>query len=62
MTFMASATASSSQSNDDAMLDIGRRSDKESGAVPPPSFGQKNVMGYPVLLLVNDALHCLLAP
>jgi hypothetical protein len=40
MTFVASATASSSRSDDDAMsVTSWRKSDKEIDAVPPPPFG-----------------------
>ena len=46
MTFVASATASSSQINDDAMsVTSWRRSDKEIDAVPPPPFGLMGVAG-----------------
>jgi len=46
MTFVASATASSSRSNDDAMPSASwRRSDKEIDAVPPPPFGLMGVAG-----------------
>ena len=46
MTFVASATASSSRSNDDAMsVTSWRRSDKEIDAVPPPPFGLMGVAG-----------------
>ncbi len=44
VTFVASATASSSRSNDDAMsVTSWRRSDKEIDAVPPPPFGLMEV-------------------
>ncbi len=46
MTFVASATASSSRSNNDAMsVTSWRRSDKEVDAVPPPPFGLMGVAG-----------------
>ena len=46
MTFVASATASSSRSNDDAMSCASRRrSDKEIDAVPPSPFGLMGVAG-----------------
>jgi len=46
MTFVASATASSSRSNDDAMSCASRRrSDKEIDAVSPPPFGLMGVAG-----------------
>ncbi len=46
MTFVASATASSSRSDDDAMSCASRRrSDKEIDAVPPPPFGLMGVAG-----------------
>ncbi len=46
MKFVASATASSSRSNDDAMSCASRRrSDKEIDAVPPPPFGLMRVAG-----------------
>ena len=46
MTFVASATASSSRSDNDAMsLTSWRRSDKEIDAVPPPPFGLMRVAG-----------------
>jgi len=46
MTFVASATASSSRSDDDAMsVTSWRRSDKEIDAVPPPPFGLMGVAG-----------------
>jgi hypothetical protein len=46
MTFVASATASSSRSNDDAMSCASRRrSDNEIDAVPPPPFGLMGVAG-----------------
>ncbi len=45
-TFVASATASSSLSDDDAMsVTSWRRSDKEIDAVPPPPFGLMGVAG-----------------
>ena len=44
--FVASATASSSRSDDDAMsVTSWRRSDKEIDAVPPPPFGLMGVAG-----------------
>ena len=44
MAFVASATASSSRSDDDAMsVTSWRRSDKEIDAVPPPPFGLMGV-------------------
>ncbi len=44
MAFVASATASSSRSDDDAMSCTSwRRSDKEIDAVPPPPFGLMGV-------------------
>ncbi len=44
--FVASATASSSRSDDDAMsMTSWRRSDKEIDAVPPPPFGLMEVAG-----------------
>ncbi len=44
--FVASATASSSRSDDDAMqVASWRRSDKEIDAVPPPPFGLMGVAG-----------------
>jgi len=44
--FVASATASSSRSNDDAMsVTSWRRSDKEIDAVPPPPYGLRGVTG-----------------
>jgi len=46
MTFVASATASSSRSDDDAMSCASRRrSDKEIDAIPPPPFGLMGVAG-----------------
>ncbi len=46
MTFVASATALSSRSDDDAMsVTSWRRSDKEIDAVPPPPFGLMGVAG-----------------
>ena len=46
MTFVASATASSSRSDDDAMsVTSWRRSDKEIDAVAPPPFGLMGVAG-----------------
>ena len=46
MMFVASATASSSRSNDDAMSCASRRrSDKEIDVVPPPPFGLMRVAG-----------------
>jgi len=46
VTFVASATASSSRSDDDAMsVTSWRRSDKEIDAVPPPPFGLMGVAG-----------------
>ncbi len=46
MMFVASATASSSRSDDDAMsVTSWRRSDKEIDAVPPPPFGLIGVAG-----------------
>ncbi len=46
MTFVASATASSSRSDDDAMsVASRRRSDKEIDAVPPPPIGLTGVVG-----------------
>ncbi len=46
VTFVASATASSSRSDDDAMsVTSWRRSDKEIDAVPPPPFGLMRVAG-----------------
>ncbi len=46
VTFVASATASSSRSDDDAMsVTSWRRSDKEIDAVPPPPFGLIRVAG-----------------
>jgi hypothetical protein len=46
MTFVASATASSSRSNDDVMSCASRRrSDKEINAVPPPPYGLMGVAG-----------------
>ncbi len=44
--FVASATASSSRSDDDAMsVTSWRRSDKEIDAVPPPPFGLMGIAG-----------------
>jgi hypothetical protein len=44
--FVASATASSSRSDDDAMsVTSWRRNDKEIDAVPPPPFGLMGVAG-----------------
>jgi len=44
--FVASATASSSRSDDDAMsVTSWRRRDKEIDAVPPPPFGLMGVAG-----------------
>jgi len=44
--FVASATAPSSRSDDDAMsVTSWRRSDKEIDAVPPPPFGLMGVAG-----------------
>ena len=46
VTFVASATASSSRSDDDAMsVTSWRRRDKEIAAVPPPPFGLMEVAG-----------------
>ncbi len=46
MTFVASATASSSRSDDDAMsVTSWRRRDKEIDAVPPPPIGLMGVAG-----------------
>ena len=46
MTFVASATASSLRSDDDAMSGASRRrNDKEIDAVPPPPFGLMGVAG-----------------
>ena len=46
MTFVASATASSLRSDDDAMSGASRRrNDKEIDAVPPPPFGLMGVGG-----------------
>ncbi len=46
MTFVASATASSSRSDNDAMsVTSWRRSDKEIDAVPPPPSGLMGVAG-----------------
>ncbi len=46
MAFVASATASSSRRDDDAMsVTSWRRSDKEIDAVPPPPFGLMGVAG-----------------
>jgi len=46
ITFVASATASRSRSDDEAMsVTSGRRSDKEIDAVPPPPFGLMGVAG-----------------
>jgi len=46
MIFVASATASSSRSDDDTMLYASwRRSDKEIDAVPPPPFGLIGIAG-----------------
>ncbi len=46
VTFVASTTASSSRSDDDAMsVTSWRRSDKEIEAVPPPPFGLMGVAG-----------------
>ncbi len=46
VTFVASATASSSRNDDDAMsVTSWRRSDKEVDAVPPPPFGLMGVAG-----------------
>jgi len=55
MTFVASATASSSRSDDDAMsVTSWRRSDNEIDAVPPPPFGLMGVAGD---LCVAPKLH-----
>jgi len=46
MTFVASATASSSRSNDDAMsYATRRRSDNEIDVLPPPPFGLMGAAG-----------------
>ena len=55
VTFVVSATASSSRSDDDAMsVTSWRRSDKEIDAVPPPPFGLKELRAISVSLVVAD--------
>ena len=64
MTFVASATASSSRSDDDAMRDIGeeerQRKRRRPAATP---LGERRVRAISVSLVVDDVPHrLLLAP